>query len=106
MHEEALLRDLRRKLDGLMPPRGPGRIVRVDVRLGALSHLTDSNFRALWPRVVEGTAARNARLTVEVSSDPAAAEAQGVVLLRVVVDDGPGTGTSRPRPPIEPGASS
>jgi len=97
MHEEALLRDLHRKLGSILPPEGPGRIVRVDIRLGALSHLTGPAFRALWPRIVEGTAARDAALALEVATDPGAADAQGVVLLQVVVDDGP-----RPGPPVAP----
>jgi len=96
MHEEALLRDLRRKLGSLVAPSGAGRIVRVDLRLGALSHLTEAQFRELWPRVVEGTAARDATLVLEVSTDAAAAEAQGVLLLRVVVDDGAGEHPAAP----------
>ena len=104
MHEEALVRDLRRELEAIARREGGTRIVRVEVRLGALSHFTEPRFRTVWPRVVDGTAAADAELDVATSEDPRAAEAEGVLVVRVVVDDaGPGNAARAPPPPIEPG---
>jgi len=101
MHEERLLRDLRREISAIARKERAARIVRVDVRLGALSHFTPAEFRAAWPRAVEGTAARDATLTVEQASDPTAPDAQGVLLVRVVVDDGAAAGATGTPPRFE-----
>jgi Zn finger protein HypA/HybF involved in hydrogenase expression len=104
MHEERLLRDLRREIEAIAAREGPGRIVRVDIRLGALSHFTAAEFRRAWPRAVDGTSAHDAILTVEESRDPTAPDAQAVMLLRVVVEDGSPARTSATPPRFEAGA--
>lgn len=87
MHEERLLRDLRREIQAIAAREPVARIVRVEVRLGALSHFTAAEFRTAWPRAVDGTPASDAALSIEEAQDPTAPDAQGVTLLRVVVDD-------------------
>jgi Zn finger protein HypA/HybF involved in hydrogenase expression len=80
MHEEALLADLRRKIEELARANGGARIVRVHLWVGALSHFTEAHLRQDWPRVVQGTAAETAELEVETSEDPHDPRAQRVVL--------------------------
>jgi len=80
LHEEALLQDLRHKIEELARAHGAGRIGRVSLWVGALSHVTEAHLRKEWPRVVRGTAAEGAVLEVESSTDPEDPRAQGVVL--------------------------
>lgn len=98
MHEEAILRDLRRKLEEIAVREGGVRIVRVVVRVGALAHLPAAGLRARWPETVAGTAADGARLEVESSSAIDDPRADGIVLVRVDVADGPGGAPPRPAP--------
>lgn len=86
MHEEALFKDLRLKIEELAAGQGSRRIVRVTLWLGALSHLTEGHLREDWPRVVEGTAAERAALDIQVSNDMDDPRASSVVLVSVGVE--------------------
>jgi hydrogenase nickel incorporation protein HypA/HybF len=90
MHEEALLRDLRRKLEEIALQEQVDRIARVTLWVGALAHVSEATLRDRWPEVVEGTAAENAGLEVETSTDLADPRAGGIVLARVDVSGGGG----------------
>ncbi|HTP55732.1 MAG TPA: hydrogenase/urease maturation nickel metallochaperone HypA [Thermoplasmata archaeon] len=83
MHEEALLRDLRRKLEELAPTGAGERITVVRIWLGALSHVPESTLRGRWAETVKGTGADGSRLEIERSSDLADPRAQGLVLAGV-----------------------
>ena len=91
MHEEALVRDLRHKLEDLARTHGGVRIVRVRVAVGALSHLDERRLRDLWPRVMGTGAAANAALEVETLADPQGPAAMSIVLRSVTFDDGDGS---------------
>ncbi len=93
MHEEALLRDLRRKVQELAKLEPGAEISRVALWVGALSHVTEETLRSRWPTVVEGTSARTARLEVEVSNDLDDPRASGIVLVELDVRN-----PDRPRP--------
>lgn len=86
MHEEALFKDLRRKIGEIAATQGVRRIERVTLWVGALSHLTEAHLREDWPRVVEGTAAEHCTLEVKVSNDLNDPRAQSVVLESVGVE--------------------
>jgi len=86
MHEEALLNDLRRKIEELARAQDAHRIVRIHLWVGALSHITEHHLREEWPRVVRGTVAETAELEVETSDDPHHPRAQGVVLASVSIE--------------------
>ncbi len=93
MHEEALLRDLRRALGELAVGERPARIVRARVWLGALSHVSESRLRDAWEEIVRGGPADGCAVEVETSSDPADPLASAVVLRAVDLEDGrPGAG--------------
>jgi hydrogenase nickel incorporation protein HypA/HybF len=87
MHEEALLRDLRRKLAEISDRERPSRISRVVLWVGALAHVTEATLRSAWTRTTDGTGAEGATLEVEVSNDPENPRAQGIVLARVDLTD-------------------
>lgn len=84
MHEMSLMTDLMRKIQNVARVRG-GRVVRVKVRLGALSHLSADHFREHFVRAAAGTAAEDATLDIDCRSDLADAHAQDVMLESVEV---------------------
>jgi len=89
MHEEALLRDLRRKIQEVARTEGDAPIRRVRLWVGALAHVTPATLRVRWPEVVAGTPAEGGRLEIDVSDDPSDPAAQGIRLVELAVDDGP-----------------
>jgi len=77
VHERALMRDL----IGRIETEAEGaRVVRVRVRLGALSHFTVEHFREHFDDAARGTVAEGAAVEAELRTDATEAGAQGVVL--------------------------
>ena len=95
MHEEALLRDLLRKIGEVARREGAGRVTGLTVRVGALAHLTDAQFLARFPEAARGSVAEGARIRIEHASDLSDPRAQGIVLVSVQVD-GPIVGATGP----------
>lgn len=87
MHEEALLKDLRRKLEELGRRESVDRITGVRLWVGALAHVPEETLRRRWAETVRGTVAEGSRLEVETSDDLADPRAAGIVLLQIDVDD-------------------
>lgn len=102
MHEEAVLRDLRRKLIEVTHAEGDPPVRRVRVWVGALAHVTPDVLRLRWPDVVTGTPAQTAELAVDVSTDPSDPAALGIRLVEVTVDAG---GSVLPPVPARGGAA-
>ncbi len=90
MHEETLLRDLRRKLVELSQREGNVTIRRVRLWVGALAHTSPEALRHRWGDVVAGTLAQGATLELDVSDDSSDPAAQGIRLVDVVVEEGVG----------------
>jgi hydrogenase nickel incorporation protein HypA/HybF len=86
VHEQHLTRDLVRKLEALAEAEGGARVIRIRVRLGALSHFTPEHFREHFEGAARGTRAEGAEIQAELSTDPGEPEAQGVVLETVELD--------------------
>jgi hydrogenase nickel incorporation protein HypA/HybF len=89
MHEEALFRDLRRKLLEAGETPGLRRVTRVRIWIGALSHVGEPRLREEWPRLTAGTRAEGAALVVTLSDDLTDPRSQGVVLESLDVDAEP-----------------
>jgi hypothetical protein len=89
MHEEALYRDLRRRLDELGKATGVSRITRAEVWVGALAHVDPEGLRTRWTELVRGGRAEGAELVIERSEDPTDPRAEGVVLRNVRVLEAP-----------------
>ncbi|MGP8072513.1 MAG: hydrogenase/urease maturation nickel metallochaperone HypA [Thermoplasmata archaeon] len=87
MHEETLLRDLRRKVQEVARTEGGVPIRSVRIWVGALSHVTPDALRRRWPEVVDGTPAQGSRLEVDVSEDTSDPVAQGIRLVELTVED-------------------
>jgi hydrogenase nickel incorporation protein HypA/HybF len=86
VHEQALMRDLMRKITAEAAAEGVNRVTRIRVRLGALSHLTDAHFREHFEEASRGTVAEGAAVEAELRSDPTEPDAQGVVLESIEVE--------------------
>lgn len=80
MHEQALMKDVMRKLEAEARSEGGRRVTRIRVRLGALSHFTPEHFREHFVDASRGTIAEGAAVDAEVGTDPTDAHARSVVL--------------------------
>ncbi|MGB6501291.1 MAG: hydrogenase maturation nickel metallochaperone HypA [Thermoplasmata archaeon] len=87
MHEERLLRDLRRSLEEIAARERLPRILRVRLWIGALAHVSEDALRARWEFVVRGTAAEGSALEVEISENIGDPHADRLRLVRVVGED-------------------
>jgi len=86
MHEASLMNDLIRKVLSLSNSRGGGRVTAVQVRLGALSHMSPDHFRHHFDQAAAGTIAEGASLRIEESTDLNDPNAQGLLLLGIEIE--------------------
>ncbi len=86
MHEKHLTADLVHKLEALAEAEGGQRVLRIRVRLGALSHFTPDHFREHFEAAAAGTLAEGAEVEAELTSDPTAPGAQDVLLETVELE--------------------
>lgn len=86
MHERALMADVVRKVEAVAAGEGAGRVVRLQVRLGALSHFTPEHFREHFADVSRGTIAEGAEIDATIDDDVSSERAQDVILESVEVE--------------------
>lgn len=86
MHEQALMADVVRKVEAVAAGEGAGRVVRLQVRLGALSHFTPEHFREHFADVSRGTIAEGAEIDATIDDDVSSERAQDVILESVEVE--------------------
>jgi len=86
VHEKHLTEDLVRELELVAAREGGRRVTRIRVRLGALSHFTPDHFREHFEAAARGTCAEGAEVQAELTTDPIAAGAQGVLLETVELE--------------------
>ena len=80
MHETGLVKDLIRRIEGVAAENGARGVVRIRVRLGALSHLDSAHFREHFEREALGSIAEHARLELIEDSATLDPRAQEIVL--------------------------
>jgi hydrogenase nickel incorporation protein HypA/HybF len=86
MHERALMNDLMREIEAVARSGGAGRVTRIAVRLGALSHFTPEHFREHFVDASRGTLAEGAVVDAVLADDLDDPRAAGVVLESIEVD--------------------
>jgi hydrogenase nickel incorporation protein HypA/HybF len=86
VHERALMEDLVRKVLAVAESEHAARVVRIRVRLGALSHFTPEHFREHWLDASRGTLAEGADVEATLDAELAGEAAQGVLLESVEVE--------------------
>lgn len=87
MHEQALMRDLMTRILGIAESEGASAVTKVSVRLGALSHFTPEHFREHFHDSSQGTIAEGAFVETVVEESTTDANAQGVVLESVELEE-------------------
>ena len=87
MHERALMDDLVRKVLAVVEAEHASAVVRIRVRLGALSHFTPEHFREHWKDASRGTLAEGAAVDAVLDDALEGEAAQGVVLESVELSD-------------------
>lgn len=85
MHEHALIADLLRKITAIAHTEGAQKVISVQVRLGALCHVSAAHLREHFLQAAAGTLAEGARLDIEVATDITDPLAQEIVLDSVEV---------------------
>ena len=78
--------DLMQKIVAVAHENGGVRVVRITVRLGALSHFTPDHFREHFVDASRGTLAEGAEVDAVLEEDIHAENADGVVLESVEVE--------------------
>ena len=86
MHELSLIADLMRKVESIAAGEKAAKVLEVNVKLGALAHISPEHFRDHFAHAARGTIAENARLLVELSEDAQDPHAQEIVLESVTVE--------------------
>lgn len=86
MHERALMADLMREIEAVARADGAGRVTRVAVRLGALSHFTPEHFREHFVDASRGTIAEGAAVDAVLEDELNDPRAGGVVLESIEVE--------------------
>jgi hydrogenase nickel incorporation protein HypA/HybF len=86
MHEHALIRDVVAEVERVARAESSGRVTRIGVRLGALSHFTAEHFREHFEEAARGTVADGAAVDATLDPDPYAPRADAVVLESVEVE--------------------
>jgi hydrogenase nickel incorporation protein HypA/HybF len=87
MHEQALMRDLIRRILGVAESEGATGVTKVSVRLGALSHFTPEHFREHFRDSARGTIAEGAVVEAVLETSATDPNAQGVMLESVEVEE-------------------
>ena len=86
MHEQALMRDLIRRIVGVAESEGATGVTKVSVRLGALSHFTPEHFREHFRDSARGTIAEGAVVEAVLEASATDPNAQGVMLESVEIE--------------------
>ena len=87
MHETGMVRDLIRRIEAAATANGGGRVVGVQVWLGALSHLSAEHFRVHFDAEARGSAAEGAQLSITELADVADPRAQYLLLESLDLED-------------------
>lgn len=87
MHEQSLMADLMRKINAIGEEQQAKEIVRVKVRLGALSHISADHFREHFVLAAQGSSAEKAELDIEMLTDLNDPHAQDIMLDSIEVEE-------------------
>jgi hydrogenase nickel incorporation protein HypA/HybF len=87
MHEQALMRDVIGRIVEVAESERASGVTKVSIRLGALSHFTPDHFREHYISAARGTLAEGATVVATLDDDITAAEAQGVVVETIELEE-------------------
>lgn len=87
MHEASLMNDLMRKIEDVARQQNAPQVLRINVRLGALSHMSASHFRKHFAMASQGTVAEGADLNIKDLTDINDPQALDILLESVEVGE-------------------
>ena len=87
MHEFSLLADLIKKIDAIVEKEKARKVVKVQIKIGALAHISGEHFREHFEHAIIGSHTEGAYLEIEEATDETASDAQSIVLLSIEVED-------------------
>jgi len=87
MHEQSLMTDLMKKINAIGEEAQARSIVKVRVKLGALSHISADHFKEHFVLAAKGSLAENAQLDIEKSTDLNDPQAQEILLDSVEIEE-------------------
>ena len=87
MHEFSLIKDLIHKITTIAGEQHARKVLRVTVKLGALSHISPEHFQEHFVHASRGTVAEGAQLTIKVMFDITDPQSQDVMLENIAVAD-------------------
>ena len=93
MHEFSLLDDLLKKINKIAAQQDAIRVTAVQVRIGALAHISGDHFREHFVHATRGGLIENARLDIEESRDKQDPQAQDILLQSIEVEAADGGST-------------
>ena len=85
MHEKSVMDNLIRKIILLAKEEKSLKVVKVSVKLGALSHMSEQHFKEHFDLAAQGTVAQNAEIDAEESQDIHDPHANAVILKSIDV---------------------
>ncbi|MFH2054401.1 MAG: hydrogenase/urease maturation nickel metallochaperone HypA [bacterium] len=80
MHEMSLLADILRKIESIARQNKVDQVLKVRIKLGALSHISPEHFREHFEAAAPGTPAAGAKLEIEALTDINDPHAQKIIL--------------------------
>lgn len=87
MHEKHVIDDVVKKIEDLAREQNATKVVKISVKLGALSHMSAEHFKEHFDMATVGSIAQDAEIEAEESQDIHDPHATGVVLKSIDVAD-------------------
>lgn len=87
MHEQSLMNDLMRKILSVSLHNQNARVVGLNVKLGALAHISPGHFMEHFNDAARGTVAEGAHINIEVGTDTTDPRAQDIWIESVELED-------------------
>jgi len=87
MHEHSLIKNLIEKAKDITLKQGGGKILSLKIKLGALSHISETHFREHFNNETPGTVLDGAILNVEEQRDTSDPLAQEIILESVEFEE-------------------
>ena len=87
MHEISLLQSLVDQIIKLAKEHNAKVVNRVKVKVGTRVHIEPDHLREHFYQVANGTIAQNAKVDVEIDSDPLSESAPDIILQTIEMDD-------------------
>ena len=85
MHELSLMNDLFKKIKQIADNENASKVIKVNIELGALAHISPDHFREHFDEMRSGSIAEEAVLEVTLNSDIHHERAQDITLLSIDV---------------------